>query len=70
MVGISVASWSKSASSGRSLLSGYTQHGALWFHESHSPCPSQRKRARCSFRMQRSITTKIPAWRAFSAAFS
>ena len=30
----------------------------------------QRNRARCSFRMQWSITTKIPAWRAFSAAFS
>ena len=31
---------------------------------------SHRKRPRCSFRMHRSITTKIPAWRAFSAAFS
>jgi len=32
--------------------------------------PLHPDRARCSFRMQRSITTKIPAWRAFSAAFS
>src|SRR2546430_3780261 len=31
--------------------------------------PAYEKRDRCSFRMQRSMTTKIPARRAFSAAF-
>ena len=35
-----------------------------------SPSASHLNRARWSFRMQRSITTKSPARRAFSAAFS
>jgi putative ATPase len=39
-------------------------------HSSHCERLDYRVRARCSFRMQRSITTKIPARRAFSAAFS
>lgn len=34
------------------------------------PAEPQRNRIWCSFRMQQSITTKIPASRAFSAAFS
>ena len=41
--------------------------GETPFQELLAAC---QNRAWCSFRMQRSITTKIPAFRAFSAAFS
>jgi hypothetical protein len=53
-----------------------TQPERLLFRDTSAPDTSASgsavhvSRARCSFRMQRSITTKIPAWRAFSAAFS
>ncbi len=65
------ASWSKGRLVQKIvLLSGYTQSETIWFHSTRSEGYSvQRKRARCSLRMQRSITTKMPAVRAFSAAF-
>jgi len=52
------------AAGGEAVFSNLPAHWHTW------KLPVQNVRARCSFRMHRSITTKIPALRAFSAARS